>query len=274
MSQGLAATAASSSVPARTRTLLAPNGWAAFLIGVLLTAGAFALLLLPGATVDDLVKEDGAVEWTGAIGLFAGSALFLASFLIARRRGAQSSHLTRLGVWVLLLMAGGLFVAGGEEISWGQRLFGYGNPAELGSFNAQHELNLHNINIFQGGTIDGDRLFRIAYIGLFVLLPAATWISARVRRRFEGVVPIMPPWLAALFLAAWVLAEIVRHAFDGSYSPEATYPLTHAVSEVLESSVEVMAGIAGYLSLRRVLEREPATGLGIDPEPDPAIASR
>jgi hypothetical protein len=242
-----------------TRVGSAKAGWIAFLAGVALVSGAFALLLLPGATVDDLVKEDGAVEWAGAIGLFAGSALFLASFIVARRRGPEASQLTRLGVWVLLLMAGGLFFAGGEEISWGQRLFGYGEPSSLGEFNAQHELNLHNINIFQGGAIDGDRLFRMAYIGLFVLLPALTWVSARARRRLDGLVPIMPPWLAGLFLAAWVIAEIARHAIDGTYSPEATYPLTHSVSEVLESSVEIMAGIAGYLSLRRVLQRQAAT---------------
>ncbi|MGB2710170.1 MAG: hypothetical protein WBC33_01540 [Conexibacter sp.] len=222
--------------------------WRVFAIGAALVLGAFALLTLPAATVDTLVKEDGPIEWVGAVGLFAGSFLFFSAFFVARRRGAATG-LTRIGIVVLALMGIGLFFAGGEEISWGQRLLGFGDPAGFSAVNAQDETNLHNLNVFQGTLIDGDRLFKFGYLTLFVLLPALTWISARARRRLDGLVPIAPPWLALLFLLAWVAADVANNTLSGAYS--SIYPLSHSVSEVQESCVEVMAGIMGYLALRR-----------------------
>jgi hypothetical protein len=40
------------------------------------------------------------------------------------------------------------FVLGGEEVSWGQHIFGLVKPSEhMAEINAQHELNFHNLNI-------------------------------------------------------------------------------------------------------------------------------
>jgi hypothetical protein len=228
------------------------SGWAYFIVGTALMAIAFGMLfVLSGKDVDWYVREDSLVEWTGAIGLFVGSALFLASFVVARRRGALEVGLTRLGVWMLLVMSFGLFAGFGEEISWGQRIFNYGEPGVANSVNAQGEMNLHNLNVFQGGTIDSDRLFRLGYFVLFVFIPLGVWASKRLRARLAPNFPIMPMWLAALFLMAWVLSEITNHVIGSSYPSSATFPLSHSLSEVLETSVETMTAIAGYLSLRR-----------------------
>jgi hypothetical protein len=234
------------------RSSSARTGWLLFLAGTALMAIAFGMLfVLSGPDVDWYVQEDSLVEWTGAIGLFVGSALFLASFIVARRRGAVEVGLTRLGVWMLLVMSIGLFAGFGEEISWGQRVFGYGEPSVANSVNAQGEMNLHNLNVFQGGTIDGDRLFHVGYFVLFVFIPIGVWASRRLRARIEPSFPIMPIWLAGLFLMAWVLSEITNHVIGSHYPASATFPLSHSLSEVLESSVEVMTAIAGYLSLQR-----------------------
>ena len=42
--------------------------------------------------------------------------------------------------WALLM-----FVFMGEEISWGQRILGFGTPEVLMEINHQQEFNLHNI---------------------------------------------------------------------------------------------------------------------------------
>ncbi len=223
--------------------------WLAFSIGAVIVAGVYALLALPGHTVSKLIEEDGIIEWTGAIGLFAGSGLFLAAFLTARRRG-PSTGLNRLGVIVLALMSAGLFFAGGEEISWGQRLIGFGEPKGFSSLNAQDETNLHNLNIFQGTLIDGDRLFKLGYLALFVVIPLVAWAWPRARRWLDRILPITPPWLALLFLLAYLGSEVVNHTFSGIY--DSIYPLTHSTSEVQESCVEFMAGIVGLLSLLRM----------------------
>jgi len=51
----------------------------------------------------------------------------------------------RLRIWVLLTTLGCVYFAG-EELSWGQHLFGWGTPAYLEAVNDQEETNLHNIS--------------------------------------------------------------------------------------------------------------------------------
>lgn len=47
-----------------------------------------------------------------------------------------------LAIAMVLLL--GLMI--GEELSWGQRIFGWGTPSFLAEINSQSEINLHNIN--------------------------------------------------------------------------------------------------------------------------------
>ncbi len=49
-------------------------------------------------------------------------------------------------VWYLALAAGCVFLFG-EEISWGQHLLGYESSAHMIEINAQHENNLHNLDL-------------------------------------------------------------------------------------------------------------------------------
>lgn len=51
----------------------------------------------------------------------------------------------RIQIWVLLTTLGCIYFAG-EELSWGQHLFGWGTPAYLEAVNDQEETNLHNIS--------------------------------------------------------------------------------------------------------------------------------
>jgi len=239
----------------------ATREWLPTALAAVAIAAFFAALTLGRDFVDVFVEEDGPVEWLGAIGLFAGAGLFFAAFLVARRRGADAVGLSRLGVWVLLALALALFVAGGEEISWGQRLFGWGTPDSIAAVNAQDETTLHNLTEFQSGALDGDRLFKLAWLGLFVLIPLVAVGWPRARAWLSRLVPIVPLRLTALFVLTWVLATIATHALDGHYS--SIYPLTHAVSEVEEAVVESLAGVGALLVFLRLWRRPP-------PEPEPA----
>ena len=51
----------------------------------------------------------------------------------------------RLRIWMLLTTLGCVYFAG-EELSWGQHLFGWGTPPALEAINDQEETNLHNIS--------------------------------------------------------------------------------------------------------------------------------
>ena len=224
------------------------RAFALFLIGLLLICAAFALLALDDATVDTLVREDDVVEWTGAVGLFVGCALLLASFVLARRR--RPADMTSGAVWTLLASAGVLLFLAGEEMSWGQRLFGWGTPEALRSANAQDETNLHNLGLFQGTSLDGDRLFRVAWICFFVLLPVAAWAWPRLRRALAPRVLLAPLWMAALFFSTWIVTTIAVDVFDGVYN--GIYATSSAATEIQEAIVELLIGVWALLTLQRV----------------------
>ncbi|MEQ8232290.1 MAG: hypothetical protein RLW61_13865 [Gammaproteobacteria bacterium] len=53
--------------------------------------------------------------------------------------------LSKLLIWVLLLTAACVYFAG-EELSWGQHLFGWQTPESVARLNDQQETNLHNMS--------------------------------------------------------------------------------------------------------------------------------
>lgn len=82
--------------------------------------------------------EDHAIEWLTFIG-FAGAGLVCLD--LARRRAALWPRLWRLGLALFFI------ICAGEEISWGQRVFGYGTPESMVEENEQDEFNLHNLKL-------------------------------------------------------------------------------------------------------------------------------
>jgi hypothetical protein len=228
-----------------------------FLIGLLIVSGSFCILALPDATVDTLVREDDVVEWSGAIALFLGSALLFVSFLMARRD--RPAGMTPGGVWILLASSGILFFLGGEEISWGQRLFGWGTPPALRTANAQDETNIHNLGVFQGTKLDGDRLFRIAWLCFFVVLPLAAWAWPRVRRAVSARTLIAPAWMAGLFVSVWIASTAAVEAFDSVYN--GIFATSSAATEIQEALTETLMGIWALLTFLRVRRGS------IEPEP-------
>lgn len=69
-------------------------------------------------------------------------AILLALALFARRRELPSPW---SGRWFLLLGLGCIYFAG-EELSWGQHLFGWTTPEAIRLLNDQGETNLHNMS--------------------------------------------------------------------------------------------------------------------------------
>jgi len=83
--------------------------------------------------------EDRIVEWITFFGFLGASltAFYTLRFVKKMKRTALA----------YILMTGFLFfVCAGEEISWGQRLFGFETPENMVEMNEQGEFNLHNLN--------------------------------------------------------------------------------------------------------------------------------
>lgn len=241
------------------------------------------LLRLEPSIANWLVSEDGGFEVLGAISLLVGSAFTLLAALRLRSRGG--APLLKLVAYAGVALL--LFVAAGEEISWGQRLLGIETPESVRQVNAQGELTLHNLYGDENGQNASSLLFQAFWIGFGVLLPLlAIWKPlGNVLRRY---LPVVPVWLALLFIGQQLLWQPVQAAwrsdpsawnsgYRGKIGEEPFRVDSRAeaeargvggpggLSEVMEANIQVLlaaAGISLYLGAGRRRSQAGAVGPG------------
>lgn len=126
--------------------------------------------------------------------------------------------------WVALAAIACFYVAG-EEVSWGQHLFGWATPEFWAEVNDQQETNLHNTSswldqkprlVLEIGVLTGGLIFPLLYKYKPSVLPAL-------------FAPIYPPrflWLTALLVVGLKIADKTSEALD--------VILFERVSEVIE----------------------------------------
>ncbi|HQB85655.1 MAG TPA: hypothetical protein PLL51_01490 [Bacteroidales bacterium] len=103
---------------------------------------ALYLRFLPDEeTFQQLVREDGFVEYTTVV------FLLFACIICIWRAFSYRSVKNNLGVLTWALLAFLFFFAAGDEISWGQRIFGIESSEFFLKHNKQAETNLHNLVI-------------------------------------------------------------------------------------------------------------------------------
>ena len=150
--------------------------------------------------------EDGPVEY--------GTALFLliAAFILARHALAMNATGRRRAAALTLFYGLLFFLAAGEEVSWGQRIFGWESGEFFQENNKQDETNLHNLVIFGvhlTKTLFGPVLTAIILLYLVVLplLYPRKGVVQRLADRF--VVPV--PWVkhGVIALAASILIAVI-----------------------------------------------------------------
>lgn len=96
-----------------------------------------------------LTIEDGLVESLSAVFYVAAGGLMLLLYSQDRTlQPGQAPGGRRNGFYLLLSLL--FFACCGEELSWGQRIFHVATPPYLQKVNVQHEMNLHNLAIFNG----------------------------------------------------------------------------------------------------------------------------
>lgn len=105
--------------------------------------------------------EDGLVEWLTVIFLLASSSVCF--FRVFTLRG----HRPKLFIFCTVML-GLLFIFGaGEEISWGQRIFGIESPEFFKEYNGQGETNLHNLIL---GDFKVNRYLFGTFLGICIAL--------------------------------------------------------------------------------------------------------
>lgn len=190
-------------VPAHQAARKHPGQLAAL---VLLELIAVALVLL--AALDEprwsaLAQEDGPVEWITFLAFALAGGVFL---LRGRKLGSGKLFL----VACVLLALGALGIAG-EEISWGQRLFGFRPPELFLSRNFQQELNLHNVLMHERGlgfALESKHLVMVIALGFSLVWPLAVG-----RGPLAGLAPLAPP-LALLPIGLAIFAAEVSYPVE------------------------------------------------------------
>jgi hypothetical protein len=216
---------------------------------------SFALTLLPRETFDTLLHEDGFVESVGAIGMLCAAVFFATGFLRSRR-AARADGTRRLLPWAYLGLAVLFFFAAGEEISWGQRIFGWGTPEALELANGQDETNLHNLGPLQEGSpwLRTNALFAYFWLSFAVAVPVAVFLSDRVRRRLDGLIPILPVLMAPLFIYNQIASEVIERGLPTSLY-HGTARIATTVTEIRETNFAILFAVAAYLTVAELSRR-------------------
>jgi hypothetical protein len=182
----------------------------AALVANLLIVAVLAIAAALNANDADLyyrsAQEDGLLEWA-TFWSFALAAVALVAAGINRRKTAGRFPWFFWGVAAFCL-----FVAM-EEISWGQRLFGYRPPEYFLRENFQQELNVHNIF----GTSLRKFLLKAVILGYGVILPllAAPKPARRLLEQLDITAP--PLSLAPAFLVTFITYANYPWSFTGEW---------------------------------------------------------
>jgi hypothetical protein len=166
-------------------------------------------------------EEDGIAEYLQA-GLYGGC-WFMALLIV--RHHVKAKHYLIAVLYVLL--ACGLFFMVGEELSWGQRIFGWETPATLQEVNKQEETNLHNI-YGVGATFKWVQGLVGAYGAFLPLVFLRSNSFSQHRKLIDAVVPHYT--LIAFFLPMFIW-RLYRNLWN---DPEKFYYVITNYNEVIE----------------------------------------
>ncbi|MCB1205220.1 MAG: hypothetical protein KDN18_13245 [Verrucomicrobiae bacterium] len=160
---------------------------------------------VPQFFTETFVIEDGAIEWLTVVALVASAVLMLARAW--RLRGVRS----HLFLFVTVMAAAVFLFGAGEEISWGQRLFGVETPEWLAERNKQSEMNLHNLVI--GGHSINKLVFSkglgIVLLIYLIIIPLIYRKNATRAAQLDRMgVPMPRSWHVIVWIAVIVLTEV------------------------------------------------------------------
>ena len=156
------------------------------------------------------VQEDQPLEWATFWGFIVAAAFFVRAAFVERRK--------RPAPWFFLGIAAFCVLVAMEEISWGQRLFGYSPPRYFLENNFQQELNLHNVM-----ATSARKLLLVGILaGYGLLLPLLDRIPSTAKLLTKFGVTAPPAAFVPVFVTLVVLI--------------ATYPVRYT-GEIVEASM-------------------------------------
>lgn len=194
---------------------------------------SFSVLGLGDKVASHAFPEDRYFENVGAVAFFAASIIFFSCFVYARKPylAGKVSRVKRLAYLGLSCV---FFFGGGEEISWGQRIFNIQTPDALNALNVQGETNVHNIALFEYN-IPFETVFSLFWLVLVVLIPVASMVF----KNLERLLPIVHWGVGLLFFFDYFLAKGAKIVFKAAYTYEKIV-FKQAVQEIKESNYALL----------------------------------
>lgn len=208
-----------------------------------------------------LLDPSEAILWVFATVLYARI-----TWTMWKRHGVSLATAWFLGMTLVC------FVLCGEEVSWGQHVFGVKPSAQLAEINAQHELNFHNLNISMLLGIPPDspwypkfKNFNYLLNPAYYLFSCLVWVGLPwVQRRgwwsALATIPTPDPRIVRLFVAS-VLAYLVVDKL-----------LVWDVGEIFEFNLVSVYALAAFDIRRRVAAAPAITVTSGRPEATTAAA--
>jgi len=155
---------------------------------------------------ESFAVEDGIIEYGTALMLLVSALIMALRFF---RIGSGQTFKWKLTVSVLALL---FIFAAGEEISWGQRIFGVESSEFFKDHNAQQEMNLHNLVV--GETKINKLIFSKILTGILVIyliiLPVlfnkVSWIKDLVA---DFAVPVVKYHHTIIFILMTIVVTIM-----------------------------------------------------------------
>ncbi len=209
---------------------------------------AYPILALGNRVIAAMLPEDHYFENVGAISLFVTALLFFYGFRVARK-SLDKSWPSLIKQLIYLALGLLFFFGAGEEISWGQRIFGFKTPEPLAQVNKQDELNLHNLTIMEDSKFfTADRLFDVFWFLFGVLIPAIALLAPSFRRFAGQFIPIVYWGIGLLFLYNYVWAKAAKLIYKASYTYD-KLSLTQATQEIKESNYAIIFILVGLFAI-------------------------
>lgn len=176
------------------------------LIGLTLVLTVAIYLISPSYFTMRFAAEDRLVEYGTAI------CLLLASLILLRNGFSLRGAAPKLAVGLTFFYAFMFFFGAGEEISWGQRIFGWETSEAMKEINRQDETTIHNIEI--GGVALTKHLFgpvlTVTILLYLMVLPFAYPASARFKRMIDRIaLPVPGKRHAAFALISSVIIAVI-----------------------------------------------------------------
>lgn len=208
-----------------------------YMISIIYIVVSFSTLAVGDQLAKVLFDEDRYFENMGALGFFLTAFVFFYGFLKAAKP-VPVNIFFRIRQLMLLGFAVMFFFGGGEEISWGQRIFNVQTPAALAEINVQGETNIHNIGLFEY-MIPFETVFDLLWLSLTIALPLAVLFVKPLSGFIDKFFFIPRIGIGFLFLFNYIWAKLSIAFFESRYIFHIV-PFIQAVQEIKESNYALL----------------------------------